>query len=60
MAAIGRRHDAQVRRARDRLENVRGTFRLFEQVLSRYQLAFSYVDTSNLAAVERAVTPAPG
>src|ERR1700704_3768497 len=31
-----------------------GTFRLFEQVLSRYQLAFSYVDTSNLAAVERA------
>ena len=34
-----------------------GTFRLFEQVLSRYQLAFSYVDTSNLAAVERAVTP---
>jgi cystathionine gamma-lyase/cystathionine beta-lyase/cystathionine gamma-lyase/homocysteine desulfhydrase len=34
-----------------------GTFRLFEQVLSRYQLAFSYVDTSNLDAVERAVTP---
>ena len=34
-----------------------GTFRLFEQVLSRYQLGFSYVDTSNLAAVERAVTP---
>jgi cystathionine beta-lyase/cystathionine gamma-synthase len=34
-----------------------GTFRLFEQVLSRYQLAFSYVDTSDLAAVERAVTP---
>jgi cystathionine gamma-lyase/cystathionine beta-lyase/cystathionine gamma-lyase/homocysteine desulfhydrase len=34
-----------------------GTFRLFEQVLSRYQLAFSYVDTSNLAAVEQAVTP---
>src|SRR5215210_4545629 len=34
-----------------------GTFRFFEQVLSRYQLAFSYVDTSNLAAVEQAVTP---
>jgi cystathionine beta-lyase/cystathionine gamma-synthase len=34
-----------------------GTFRLFEQVLSRYRLAFSYVDTSNLAAVEGAVTP---
>jgi cystathionine beta-lyase/cystathionine gamma-synthase len=34
-----------------------GTFRLFEQVLSRYQLAFSYVDTSNLAAVEQAMTP---
>ena len=34
-----------------------GTFRLFEQVLSRYQLTFSYVDTSNLDAVERAVTP---
>ena len=34
-----------------------GTFRLFEQVLSRYQLAFSFVDTSNLAAVEQAVTP---
>jgi cystathionine gamma-lyase/cystathionine beta-lyase/cystathionine gamma-lyase/homocysteine desulfhydrase len=34
-----------------------GTFRLFEEVLSRYQVAFSYVDTSNLAAVEQAVTP---
>ena len=34
-----------------------GTFRFFEQVLSRYQLTFSYVDTSNLDAVERAVTP---
>jgi cystathionine gamma-lyase/cystathionine beta-lyase/cystathionine gamma-lyase/homocysteine desulfhydrase len=33
-----------------------GTFRLFEQVLSRYQLSFSYVDTSNLELVERAVT----
>lgn len=34
-----------------------GTFRLFDKVLSRYQLAFSYVDTSDLAAVERAITP---
>src|SRR5438876_10103256 len=25
-----------------------GTFRLFERILSRYQLSFSYVDTSNL------------
>ncbi len=34
-----------------------GTFRLFEQVLTRYKLSFSYVDTSDLDAVERAVTP---
>ncbi|MEO8258592.1 MAG: PLP-dependent aspartate aminotransferase family protein [Acidobacteriota bacterium] len=34
-----------------------GTFRLFEQILGRYQLTFSYVDTSNLDAVEQAVTP---
>ena len=34
-----------------------GTFRLFDKVLSRYQLSFSYVDTGDLAAVERAVTP---
>jgi len=34
-----------------------GTFRLFDKVLTRYQLAFSYVDTSDLAAVERAFTP---
>jgi cystathionine beta-lyase/cystathionine gamma-synthase len=34
-----------------------GTFRLFEQVLTRYRLSFSYVDTSDLDAVERAVTP---
>ena len=38
-------------------ENVYGgTFRLFEQVLRRYQLSFSYVDTSNLDLVERAIT----
>src|SRR5919204_5444083 len=35
-----------------------GTFRLFERVLTRYQLSFSYVDTSKLDLVERAITPA--
>jgi cystathionine beta-lyase/cystathionine gamma-synthase len=35
-----------------------GTFRLFDKVLTRYQLTFSYVDTSRLDAVERAMTPA--
>ena len=35
-----------------------GTFRLFDKVLTRYQLAFTYVDTSDLAATERAFTPA--
>src|SRR3954470_14049901 len=34
-----------------------GTFRLFDKVLRRYQLSFSYVDTSNLDEVERAMTP---
>jgi cystathionine gamma-lyase/cystathionine beta-lyase/cystathionine gamma-lyase/homocysteine desulfhydrase len=34
-----------------------GTFRLFDKVLTRYELSFSYVDTSNLAATERAFTP---
>jgi cystathionine beta-lyase/cystathionine gamma-synthase len=34
-----------------------GTFRLFDKVLGRYQLSFSYVDTSNMDVVERAVTP---
>lgn len=33
-----------------------GTFRLFDKVLTRYGLQFSYVDTSDLAAVERAFT----
>src|SRR5256714_7167173 len=33
-----------------------GTFRLFDKVLTRYQLSFSYVDTSDLTAVERALT----
>jgi len=35
-----------------------GTFRLFDMVLTRYQLSFSYVDTADLAATERAFTPA--
>ena len=35
-----------------------GTYRLFEQVLRRYQLDFTYVDTSNLQAIEAAITPA--
>jgi cystathionine beta-lyase/cystathionine gamma-synthase len=39
-------------------ENVYGgTFRLFDQVLSRSRISFAYVDTSNLDVVERAVTP---
>src|SRR5712672_704095 len=35
-----------------------GTFRLFDKVLTRYQLSFTYVDTSKLDEVERAMTPA--
>ena len=35
-----------------------GTFRLFDKVLTRYQLAFTYVDTSDLDATARAFTPA--
>src|SRR5437870_4779267 len=35
-----------------------GTFRLFDKVLRRYQLSFSYVDTSKLDEVEQAITPA--
>src|SRR3954468_13354780 len=34
-----------------------GTFRLFEQVLTRYQLSFTYVDTGDLDATHRAFTP---
>ena len=34
-----------------------GTFRLFDKVLTRYELSFSYVDTSNLEAVEKAIRP---
>ncbi len=34
-----------------------GTYRLFDKVLTRYQIAFSYVDTSRPALVEEALTP---
>jgi cystathionine beta-lyase/cystathionine gamma-synthase len=34
-----------------------GTFRLFDKVLTRYQLSFSYVDTSRLELIEQAITP---
>jgi cystathionine gamma-lyase/cystathionine beta-lyase/cystathionine gamma-lyase/homocysteine desulfhydrase len=34
-----------------------GTYRLFDKVLTRYGITFSYVDTSDLAATERAFTP---
>jgi len=35
-----------------------GTFRLFEKVLRKYGLEFTYVDTSQLELVERAMRPA--
>ncbi len=35
-----------------------GTFRLFDKVLTRYQISFSYVDTGDLDATARAFTPA--
>ncbi|HXW07525.1 MAG TPA: PLP-dependent aspartate aminotransferase family protein [Vicinamibacterales bacterium] len=34
-----------------------GTFRLFDRVLTRYRLSFSYVDTSQLDLVEQAMRP---
>jgi cystathionine beta-lyase/cystathionine gamma-synthase len=34
-----------------------GTFRLFDKVLTRYQLEFSYVDTSQPALIEQAIRP---
>jgi cystathionine beta-lyase/cystathionine gamma-synthase len=34
-----------------------GTYRFFERVLRKYQLDFSYVDTSDTAAIERALRP---
>src|SRR6266851_2395428 len=33
-----------------------GTFRLFDKILSRYDLSFTYVDTADLDAVDRAFT----
>jgi cystathionine gamma-lyase/cystathionine beta-lyase/cystathionine gamma-lyase/homocysteine desulfhydrase len=35
-----------------------GTFRLFDKVLTRYRLSFSYIDTADLDAVEQTFTPA--
>jgi cystathionine beta-lyase/cystathionine gamma-synthase len=35
-----------------------GTYRLFERVLRKYQLDFSYVDSSKLEEIERAIRPA--
>jgi cystathionine beta-lyase/cystathionine gamma-synthase len=35
-----------------------GTYRLFERVLRRYRLDFSYADTSDLRELERAIRPA--
>ena len=34
-----------------------GTFRLFDKVLGRYQLSFTYTDTADLDAVDRAFRP---
>jgi cystathionine beta-lyase/cystathionine gamma-synthase len=34
-----------------------GTYRLFERVLRKYQLKFTYVDTSNPQAIEAAILP---
>jgi cystathionine beta-lyase/cystathionine gamma-synthase len=34
-----------------------GTFRLFDKVLSKYQLSFSYVDTSRPDEIQRAMRP---
>ena len=34
-----------------------GTFRLFDKVLTKYQLSFSYVDTSRIEEIERALRP---
>jgi len=35
-----------------------GTYRLFERVLRKYQLDFTYVDTSNVDEITRAIRPA--
>jgi cystathionine beta-lyase/cystathionine gamma-synthase len=34
-----------------------GTYRLFERVLRRYQLDFTYVDTASIEEIERAIGP---
>jgi cystathionine gamma-synthase/cystathionine beta-lyase len=34
-----------------------GTYRLFEQIFSMYDLSFTYVDTSDIKAVEQAIRP---
>ena len=34
-----------------------GTFRLFDKVMTRYGITFTYVDTSDLRAVKGAITP---
>ena len=34
-----------------------GTFRLFDKVLTRYGLTFSFIDTSDQSCIERAFTP---
>src|SRR5678815_636212 len=34
-----------------------GTFRLFDKVLTKYKLSFTYVDTSCLDLVEKAIRP---
>jgi cystathionine beta-lyase/cystathionine gamma-synthase len=34
-----------------------GTYRLFERVLRKYQFEFTYVDTSDVAAIEAAIRP---
>ena len=34
-----------------------GTFRLFDKVMTRYGITFTYVDTSDLRAVKSAITP---
>jgi cystathionine beta-lyase/cystathionine gamma-synthase len=36
---------------------IEGTFRLFEKVLTKYGLSFSYVDTSNLDHLRQAIRP---
>jgi len=34
-----------------------GTFRLFDKVLSKFDLAFTYVDTSQPSLIEQAMRP---